>query len=105
MTETDFLTPDEQEQINSIMAKASERMRKSREEASAKESSCQFLFLRCQQECRRQVEQKKQVQEELEHDIGLLMSQVCTFCRKHCLPMCGKEDSEDEDGEELPLPL
>lgn len=105
MTEADFLTPDEREQINRLMAKAADRMMKSREKTSDKESSCHFLFLRCQQECRKQIEQKKQVQEELEHDIELLMSQICTFCQKHCFPMCGKENSADEDEEELPLPL
>ena len=50
MQEMDFLTPDEREQINNLMAKAAERMRKSRETAS--NESHQFLFLRCQCECR-----------------------------------------------------
>ncbi len=103
MTEADFLTPDEREQINNLMAKASERMRKSREKASAKES-CQFLFLRCQQECKKQIEQKEQVREELEHDIELLLNQVCTFCRKHCFPLCEKDGADEEDEEELPFP-
>lgn len=102
MTEADFLTPEEREQINSLMAKAAERMRKSREKSPDRES-CQFLFLRCQQECRKQMEQKEQAKEELEQDIEILLNQICTFCRKHCLPVCGKEDSSEEE-EELPFP-
>ena len=103
MTEADFLTPEEREQINSLMEKAAERMRKSREKSPATES-CQFLFLRCQQECRKQMEQKEQAGEELEQDIELLLDQICTFCRKHCFPICRKGDSSDEDEEELPFP-
>lgn len=103
MTEADFLTPDEREQINSLMAKAAERMKKSRERSSAKESH-QFLFLHCQQDCRRHLEQKEQASEELEHDIELLLNQICTFCRKHCLPLCEKDGAEEEDEEELPFP-
>ena len=104
MTEVDFLTPDEREQINNLMAKASERMRRSREKASVNESH-QFLFLHCQCECRHQMEQNKQVKEEFEQDVRTLLDHICNFCHKHKIPMCRKEDAGGEDDDELPLPF
>lgn len=103
MTEADFLSPDEMEQINNLMAKASERMKKSREKASANESH-QFLFLHCQCECRRQMEQKEQIRNEFEQDIRTLLDHICSFCHKHRIPVCRKEDAGGED-DELPLPF
>lgn len=102
MQEMDFLTPDEREQINNLMAKAAERMRKSRETAS--NESHQFLFLRCQCECRQQMEKKEQIKEEFAQDVRTLLDQICSFCRKHGFPMCKREASGDEE-DELPLPF
>lgn len=104
MTEADFLTPNEREQINNLMAKASERMRKSREKASVNESH-QFLFLHCQCECRRQMEQKEQIRDEFEQDVRTLLDHICSFCNKHRIPMCRKDDAGGEDDDELPLPF
>lgn len=104
MTEVDFLTPDEREQINNLMAKASERMRKSREKASANESH-QFLFLHCQCECRHQMEQKEQIRNEFEQDARTLLDHICSFCNKHRIPMCRKDEGESGDDDELPLPF
>lgn len=102
MDEMQFLTPEEKEQMKSLMAKAAERMRKSKEETSNK--SHQFLFLHCQCECRRQMERKEQVKEEFAQDVRTLLDQICTFCRKHGFPVCKRESSGDED-DELPLPF
>lgn len=100
MQEMDFLTPDEREQINNLMAKAAERMRKSRETAS--NESHQFLFLRCQCECRQQMERKEQIKDEFTQDVRTLLDQICTFCRRHGIHMCKREASGDEE-DELPL--
>lgn len=102
MQEMDFLTPEEKEQMQSLMAKAAERMRKS-EEKTPNESH-QFLFLHCQCECRRQMERKEQIKEEFAQDVRTLLDQICTFCRKHGFPVCKRESSGDED-DELPLPF
>ena len=102
MTETDFLTPDEQEQINIIMAMASERMRKNREEAPVNNPH-HFLFLHCQCECRQQMERKEQVKEEFERDARTLLDHICSFCHKHGIPVCRKDDAGDEDDEPLPF--
>lgn len=102
MQEMDFLTPDEREQINNLMAKAAERMRKSRKTAS--NESHQFLFLRCQCECRQQMEKKEQIKNEFAQDVRTLLDQICTFCRRHGIPVCKRETSGDEE-DELPLPF
>lgn len=102
MDEMDFLTPEEKEQMQSLMAKAAERMRKSKEETS--NESHQFLFLHCQCECRRQMERKEQIKEEFAQDVRTLLDQICTFCRKHGFPVCKQESSGDEE-DELPLPF
>lgn len=103
MTKTDFLTPDEREQINNLMTKASERMRKSMEKASVNESH-HFLFLHYQCECRQQMKQKEQLKKEFEHDIEVLLNQICNFCHKYGIPVSRKDDSGEED-DELPLPF
>ncbi len=103
MTEAYFLTQDERDQINNLMEKASERIRKINDKDSDKES-WQFIFLHCQKEFIKHLEQKNQIREELEHDIELLLNQICTFCRKHCLPVCEKDGADEEDEEELPFP-
>lgn len=102
MQEMDFLTPEEKEQMQSLMAKAAERMRKSKEETP--NESHQFLFLHCQCECRRQMEKKEQIKEEFAQDVRTLLDQICTFCRKHGFPVCKQESSGDEE-DELPLPF
>lgn len=102
MNEMDFLTPEEKEQMQSLMAKAAERMRKSKEETP--NESHQFLFLHCQCECRRQMEKKEQIKEEFAQDVRTLLDQICTFCRKHGFPVCKREASGDEE-DELPLPF
>lgn len=102
MTEADFLTHDEREQINNLMAKASDRMRKSREKASANESH-HFLFLHCQCECKRQMEQKEQIRDEFEQDARTLLDHICSFCHKH--RVCRKDDAGGKDDDELPLPF
>lgn len=105
MNEADFLTPDEREQINTIMAKASERMQRSREKASTNESH-QFLFLHCQCECRRQMEQKEQIRNEFEQDTRALLDHICSFCNKHrIIPVCRRDTAGSEDEDELPLPF
>lgn len=103
MNEMDFLTPEEKEQMQSLMAKAAERMRKSERNNSDNESH-QFLFLHCQCECRKQMERKEQIKEEFAQDVRTLLDQICTFCRKHGFPMCKREASGDEE-DELPLPF
>lgn len=103
MTEADFLTPDEREQINNLMANASERMQKSMEETS--NESHHMLFLHCQCEIRRQMEQKEQMRNEFEQDIRTLLDHICCFCQKHRVPMCRKDDAGGEDDDELPLPF
>lgn len=102
MDEMQFLTPEEKEQMKSLMAKAAERMRKSKEETS--NESHQFLFLHCQCECRKQMERKEQIKEEFAQDVRTLLDQICTFCRKHGFPVCKREASGDEE-DELPLPF
>lgn len=102
MDEMDFLTPEEKEQMQSLMAKAAERMRKSKEETS--NESHQLLFLHCQCECRKQMERKEQIKEEFSQDVRTLLDQICTFCRKHGFPVCKRESSGDEE-DELPLPF
>lgn len=102
MQEMDFLTPEEKEQMQSLMAKAAERMRKNKEETS--NESHQFLFLHCQCECRKQMERKEQIKEEFSRDVRTLLDQICTFCRKHGFPVCKRESSGDEE-DELPLPF
>lgn len=105
MTEVDFLTPDEREQINTLMAKASERMRKSREKASVNESH-QFLFLHCQCECRHQMERNEQMRNEFEQDVRTLLDHICSFCNKHrIIPVCRRDTAGSEDEDELPLPF
>lgn len=102
MTKMDFLTDAERAQMEVLMAKATERMRKSK--GTAFNEAHHFLFLHCQCECRRQMERNKQAKEEFEQDVRTLLNHICSFCHKHRIPMCKKDDSGEED-DELPLPF
>lgn len=83
----DFLTPEEREQMEVLMAKAAERIQKNKANACRYESD-QFLFVRCQLEGRQHVEREQREKvAAIERDITILMNQVCSFCQKHCIPV------------------
>lgn len=99
----DYMTEDEKRQIDALLDRAQERMR--RKQGFGKEH--QFLFLNCQCECYEgMMHQDCEHQErcDAEEDIQNVLRQICDFCRKHraCLWEGGME-REGEVDEDLPF--
>lgn len=93
-----YMTTEEQRQVDSILEKAQERMRK--KQVASHEH--QFLFLGCQCECYQTMVQQNQEHQErcdIEEDIQRLLQQVCDFCKRHriCFREGEKEGEVDED--------
>ncbi len=100
----DYMTEEEQRQIDVLLGKAKERMRK-RQVANQEH---QFLFLGCQCECYGEMmlqNQEKQKKADFEEDIQKLLKQICGFCKRHrgCFREGEGEEGEGEDEEELPF--
>lgn len=90
----EYLTAEEQEQIDSIMKKARER----KEEAETR----QFMLLECQCRCLKQMERGEQQKSCVHEEIQELLGLICEFCRQH--GYCCPRDSEGKIGnDELPF--
>ena len=98
-----YMTEEEQRQVDSILERAQKRMRK--KQVSSHEH--QFLFLGCQCECYEgmvQQDQEHQEKIDFEDDIQKLLAQICEFCKRHraCFRERGKKE-EGEVDEDLPF--
>lgn len=97
----DYMTEDEQRQIDVLLERAQERMRK-KQTASHEH---QFLFLGCQCECYEGMVQQNQENPkkvDFEEDIQTLLQQICDFCKWH--RACFREgEMEGEVDEDLPF--
>lgn len=92
----DYMTAEEQRQVDSILERAQGRMRKKQ----AARHEHQFLFLGCQCECYGGMGQQEWEQQErcdFEEDVQGLLAQICDFCKRH--RSCFRENGVKEEGE------
>lgn len=94
----DYMTEEEQQQVDALLTRAEKRMRK--KQATGHEH--QFLFLGCQCECyQTMVQQNQEHQEKIDFgkDIQELLWQICHFCKRHrgCFREGRMEGEVDED--------
>lgn len=97
-----YMTTEEQRQVDSILERAQERMRKKQ----AARHEHQFLFLGCQCECYEgMMQQNREYQErcDFEGDIQKLLQQICVFCKQHRICFREGEMEEGEVDEDLPF--
>ena len=90
----EYLTPEEQEQLDAIMKKARER----KEEAETR----QFMLLECQCRCLRQMGEGEQKKSCTYEDMQELLGFICGFCRQHGYCVCNKK-KEWKGDEEMPF--
>lgn len=90
----EYLTQEEQEQLDSIMKKVRER----KEEAETR----QFMLLECQCRCLKQMELGEQKKSCVHEEIQDLLSLICEFCRQHGYCVCNKK-KEWKGDEEMPF--
>lgn len=88
-----YMTTEEQRQVDSILERAQERMRK--KQAASHEH--QFLFLGCQCECYEGMVQQDQEKIDFQEDIQALLQQICDFCKRH--RACFREGEMEREGE------
>lgn len=98
-----YMTHEEQRQVDSILKRAEERMRKKQYFGSEH----QFLFFGCQCGCYEKMERQNQEHQEkidFGRDVQKLLRQLCGFCRQQgaCLWEGGME-GEGELDEDLPF--
>ena len=96
---SEFLTPEEKEQMAALMKTAEERKKKIMEA----DSGNQFMLLGCQCGCINQMHEKnKQTISSCTGDMKNLLNFICYFCREHGCCVCQKDDDRRGD-EELPF--
>lgn len=88
------MTEEEQRQIDVLLNRAKERMRK-------KQTSNQFLFRECQCQIVRQNPERNSLPKSCMADMNVFLEMVCGFCREHGCCRCSETEGEDED--ELPF--
>lgn len=86
MSLKDYLTGEENRQLDVLLAKAEERMREKEEERCRG----QFIMMSCQ--CG-QASQNEEKRDNFPNDIENLLGQICDFCKKHsmCPEYCAEE--------------
>lgn len=96
---SEFLTPEEKEQMAVLMKTAEERKKKIRET----DAENQFMLLGCQCGCMNQMNEKnRQTISSCMGDMKQLLNIICNFCREHGCCVCQKDDDRRGD-EELPF--
>ena len=88
MSLKDYLTGEENRQLDALLAKAEERMKEKGEEVCRG----QFLLMTCQCGCG-QANQNDEKRDNFPNDIEHLLGQICDFCKKHsiCPEYCQEE--------------
>lgn len=110
----DFMSRDEQEQMDALVARALHRKERKKEKAAG---SKQFQYFKCQCGCMEEMEgedgadgKEPWEEEYFEVEIERLLRGICGFCLKHglCQCACQKEKRKgngcpDAADEELPF--
>lgn len=77
---SEFLTPEEKRQLETLMEKAAERENK---QVSASGGN-RFLLMKCQVDCLRQMEGAEQMDVSGDIDsMQKILKAICKFCREH----------------------
>lgn len=108
----DFMSKDEQKQMDDLIQRAVERKERRKEAAVG---SQRFQFFMCQCENMEEMKDKGEVNrkgtaEQEQFDIQQLLAEICSFCRKYgmCQSNCQKKcrqknECADAADEELPF--
>lgn len=88
----DYLTGEENRQLDALLAKAEARMK----EKGGESYNEQFLLMTCQCRCK-QVLEKEEEKERFEEEVKKIFTNICAFCKGH--DMCPEYCQE-----ELPFP-
>lgn len=95
---SEFLTPEEKEQMAVLMKTAEERKKKVMEA----DAGNQFMLLGCQCCCMNQMNEKNKYIISSCGDMKELLNIICKFCREHGCCVCQKDEDRRGD-EELPF--